>query len=252
MVLQTLHLQASQAHSAQCVCVHTRPHTCRRARTHARTCYLRLGLSFTASHASVCSLFLSYRHTHIYANSHPCNAPLPAGILEGLKGHASSDRKLKIQTRREAFVLHVCVCIPPNVRTLSCLVIDYKRLFNSVSPHVEINLHSLSGVNGVSRWLARRIFEDCRLAGMCIQPPALFPLIDLLLPFVFSGCFCFGSFISPPFSFHIHPNILYEIAFCSSFDLQLKLVETGFVEVLKIMLNTLLCFPHDCSVMDLK
>lgn len=86
----------------------------------------------------------------------------------------------------------VCVC----VFSMCYLVIDYKRLFNFVSPHVGINLHSLSGVNGVSRWLARKIFEDCRLAGVCIQPPALLLLIDLLLPFLFSGCFGFSSFLN--------------------------------------------------------
>lgn len=166
----------------------------------------------------------SLSYTHSYTNTHThtlsCMQTVTHVMLlcllgfcwEGPKGHESSDSKLKTRIWREPFVLYVCVCIPPNVCTLSCLVIDYKRLFNSVSPHVEINLHSLSGVNGVSRWLARRIFEDCRLAGMCIQPPALFPLIDLLLPFVFSGCFCFGSFFLfffSLFSFHIHPNILY-------------------------------------------
>ncbi len=155
------------------------------------TRYLGPGLSLTSAQASVC--FLSLSHTHMLKESLSTvlweleRCPMyfciyfwcPAPPL-----HSFSEPQICCRF----------VCVSVCVFSMCYLVIDYKRLFNFISPHVGINLHSLSGVNGVSRWLARKIFEDCRLAGVCIQPPALFLLIDLLLPFLFSGCFGFSSF----------------------------------------------------------
>lgn len=54
-------------------------------------------------------------------------------------------------------------------------------LFNSTPQHVGIHLRPLSGVNGVFARLALKVFEDTRPDVMCIQPPALLLLIDLLL-----------------------------------------------------------------------
>ena len=74
-------------------------------------------------------------------------------------------------------------------------------LFNSTSPHVGIHLHSLSGVNGVFARLALKVFEDTRPDVMCIQPPALLLLIDLLSFCLLHGCFHFSSFC------HIFSNL---------------------------------------------
>lgn len=74
-------------------------------------------------------------------------------------------------------------------------------LFNSTSPHVGIHLHSLSGVNGVFARLALKVFEDTRPDVMCIQPPALLLLIDLLSFCLLHGCFRFSSFC------HIFSNL---------------------------------------------
>ena len=67
-------------------------------------------------------------------------------------------------------------------------------LFNSTSPHVGIHLYSLSGVNGVFSRLALKVFEDTRPDVMCIQPPALLLLIDLLSFCLLCGCFSFSPF----------------------------------------------------------
>lgn len=75
-------------------------------------------------------------------------------------------------------------------------------LFNSTPQHVGIHLRPLSGVNGVFARLALKVFEDTRPDVMCIQPPALLLLIDLLLLgfevvvffFLLYNCFCFSLF----------------------------------------------------------
>jgi len=183
MVLQTLHLQAS----------HTHAYTHHPASTHATSglaCH-----SHQPRHLSVLSL--SHTHTHARRVIVHCavrSREMPAVFLHKLL--MPCPRSTHTQSHKSADVLCASPCMIARVCVFSMcyLVIDYKRLFNFVSPHVGINLHSLSGVNGVSRWLARKIFEDCRLAGVCIQPPALLLLIDLLLPFLFSGCFGFSSF----------------------------------------------------------
>lgn len=74
-------------------------------------------------------------------------------------------------------------------------------LFNSTSPHIRIHLYSLSGVNGVFSRLALKVFEDTRPDVMCIQPPALLLLIDLLSFCLRYSCFCFSPFC------HIFSNL---------------------------------------------
>lgn len=179
MVLQTLHLQASHTHA----CTH---HPASTHATSGLACH-----SHQPRHLSVFSL----THTHTLKES----LSIVLWELERCPLYFCIDFWFPAPAPfvlRAANMLPFCVCECMGVCVFSMcyLVIDYKRLFNFISPHVGINLHSLSGVNGVSRWLARKIFEDCRLAGVCIQPPALFLLIDLLLPFLFSGCFGFSSF----------------------------------------------------------
>lgn len=182
MVLQTLHLQASHTHAC----------TRHPASTHATS-----GLACHSHQPRHLSVF-SLAHTHAHARRVIVHCALRSREMPAVFLHRllmPCPRSARTQSRKSAAVcmcecMGVCMC----GFSMCYLVIDYKRLFNFVSPHVGINLHSLSGVNGVSRWLARKIFEDCRLAGVCIQPPALLLLIDLLLPFLFSGCFGFSSF----------------------------------------------------------
>lgn len=165
----------------------TRSHT--HAHTHATQPAHTLPRAWPVTHSSLSICLFSLSHTCSWSHCPLCVvilriAPIPPTLDQSFKSAAFCERMLTC----------VCMCAFLCVFCVCYLVIDYKRLFNFVSPHVGINLHSLSGVNGVSRWLARKIFEDCRLAGVCIQPLALLLLIDLLFPFRFSGCFGFSSF----------------------------------------------------------
>lgn len=94
-----------------------------------------------------------------------------------------------------------CVCIYAQWNHHLMFVMIRDSLFNSTSPHVGIHLRPLSGVNGVFARLALKVFEDTRPDVMCIQPPALLPLIDLLSFCFLHGCFCFSLFC------HIFSNL---------------------------------------------
>ncbi len=184
MVLQTLHLQASHTHA----CTH---HPASTHATSGLACH-----SHQPRHLSVFSLSLTHTHTHTHTHAQRIivHCAVRAREMPDVFLHLLLMPCPPLHSFSEPQICCRFVCVSVCVFSMCYLVIDYKRLFNFISPHVGINLHSLSGVNGVSRWLARKIFEDCRLAGVCIQPPALFLLIDLLLPFLFSGCFGFSSF----------------------------------------------------------
>ena len=96
--------------------------------------------------------------------------------------------------------LCVCVCTHAQWSHHLMFVMIRDGLFNSTSPHVGIHLRPLSGVNGVFARLALKVFEDTRPDVMCIQPPALLLLIDLLCFCLFSACFCCFSLFCHIFS----------------------------------------------------